>query len=87
MSWTDPCGNCGEHRADCSCKGGYSSVATEQKYFDAHIGISPNQDVHLRKYHSVICSNCVKGINFKILQEEFDALEKLLHHKTKPKDE
>lgn len=19
MSWTDPCSNCGEHRADCEC--------------------------------------------------------------------
>ena len=19
MSWSDPCGNCGDHRADCSC--------------------------------------------------------------------
>jgi len=19
MSWTDPCGNCGQHRADCDC--------------------------------------------------------------------
>lgn len=28
MSWTDPCGNCGNHRADCDCKDGYSSVRT-----------------------------------------------------------
>jgi hypothetical protein len=20
MSWSDPCGNCGQHRADCDCK-------------------------------------------------------------------
>ena len=26
MSWTDPCGNCGQHRAD--CENGYSSVRT-----------------------------------------------------------
>lgn len=25
MSWTDPCGNCGQHRADCDCKR-YASV-------------------------------------------------------------
>lgn len=25
MSWSDPCGNCGQHRADCECTN-YSSV-------------------------------------------------------------
>jgi hypothetical protein len=27
MSWTDPCGNCGSHRADCDCKK-YACVQT-----------------------------------------------------------
>ena len=28
MSWTDPCGNCGNHRADCDYKDGYNSART-----------------------------------------------------------
>ncbi len=55
----------------------------EKEYFDAHIGISPNQSVHLRNYSSLICSSCVESINFKITQEEFDKLKKHLHTKTK----
>jgi len=28
MSWSDPCGYCGRHRADCECLSGYASVTT-----------------------------------------------------------
>lgn len=52
------------------------------EYFDAHIGISPSQSVHVRKYHSVICSGCTEAINFKITLGEFEKLEKQLHNKT-----
>lgn len=33
MSWTDPCSNCGEHRADCTCGdwNGYKKKAEEEK--------------------------------------------------------
>lgn len=30
MSWTDTCGNCDNHRADCSCVDGYSSTQTNK---------------------------------------------------------
>ena len=30
MSWTDPCGNCGEHRADCDC-GNWNNYKDDQK--------------------------------------------------------
>lgn len=86
MSWSDPCSNCGEHRADCQCGdwNGYKKAEEEKKkeVFDAHIGISPSQHVHVRKYHSAICSACTTAINFKINQIEFEKLEKMLHTKT-----
>ena len=28
MSRSDPCGDCGRHRADCECLSGYACVAT-----------------------------------------------------------
>lgn len=33
MSWTDPCSNCGEHRADCQCGdwNGYKKAEEEKK--------------------------------------------------------
>mgnify|MGYP007030558759 CR=1 FL=1 len=32
MSWTDPCGNCGRHRADCECEN-YASVESHTCYY------------------------------------------------------
>lgn len=50
--------------------------------FQAHIGISPSQKVHVRKYHSAVCSACTTAINFHITEKEFEKLEKMLHTKT-----
>lgn len=30
MSWTDPCGKCGHHRADCDCDDGYHSIWSDE---------------------------------------------------------
>lgn len=58
----------------------------EEEYFDAHIGIGPNQSVHMYKYHSIVCSMCSEAMDFKITEGEFDKLKKHLHSETRVDD-
>jgi hypothetical protein len=53
MSWSDPCGNCGNHRADCDCTDGYKSISTRSVF---------NSDI-IRKVLSKEKSFCFIGVD------------------------
>lgn len=58
-----------------------SPPPSQEQMIDAHIGVGAEGKNHLRKYPSLICSNCrTSGINFKITKEEFERFEKLLNN-------
>ena len=51
MSWTDPCGNCGSHRADCSCGdwNGYNKKKTIKELEDLLVFNSEDEKIELQK--------------------------------------
>jgi len=59
MSWTDPCGNCGENRADCSCPDGYSTVSTKE------------EDKKVTWGTSLGSTEIIPSMSFKELQERY----------------
>jgi len=40
MSWADPCGKCGKHRASCDCEDGYHCVWPDEEELERLKNIS-----------------------------------------------
>lgn len=47
MSWSDPCGSCGEHRADCDCKSYNGTIVIkENNWIECdECGLIQNKDI------------------------------------------
>lgn len=62
MSWSDPCGNCGQHRADCEC----DNYSTDNQQNEISIVI-PEERLYTKEE---VLAMCKQSYNLRTIDED-----------------